>query len=208
MSMSEGEYSRLLADAAESALRALNEVRLPLHILTEHHFGELNENQEEMLVAARSAADVIGGEFEALQTLAQLDGGILHMRADRVQPPNLVRAILPSLLQSAEKRGISLHYDIDGFVSPIVADASRLQTALLTLLGAQVGAAPRDAQIELSLAPDLHASVVRLAPAISLTQTASLLLARRVIAHAGGRIDETSAILTITLGQRSGPRAA
>ena len=43
------EYAALLAEATSALSRQLDEVRLPLHILLENHFGQLNENQEEML---------------------------------------------------------------------------------------------------------------------------------------------------------------
>jgi hypothetical protein len=47
------ELDALVATAAER----MREVLLPLHILLENRFGDLNENQEEMLEAARRSAD-------------------------------------------------------------------------------------------------------------------------------------------------------
>ena len=49
------EYATLLAEAATSASKQLAEARLSLHVLQDNHFGELNDNQEEMIGAAREA---------------------------------------------------------------------------------------------------------------------------------------------------------
>jgi hypothetical protein len=48
-------------------------VRLPLQILLESPFGELNENQEELLRDARAAADAIDAALRKLGHVADID---------------------------------------------------------------------------------------------------------------------------------------
>ncbi|MHB8838348.1 MAG: hypothetical protein ACYC7F_05285, partial [Gemmatimonadaceae bacterium] len=50
------EQSTLLAALVRDTLSRLDDVRLPLHILLEAKFGELNPNQEELLRDARGAS--------------------------------------------------------------------------------------------------------------------------------------------------------
>ena len=57
------EYAQLLATIADDTAKRLEQVRLPLHILLENRFGDLNENQEEMLGAARTAAEAADADL-------------------------------------------------------------------------------------------------------------------------------------------------
>ena len=54
-----GELAALLDAVVTPLGQATSEAQLPLHILLENHFGDLNENQEEMLQAASDATDRI-----------------------------------------------------------------------------------------------------------------------------------------------------
>ena len=61
-----------------SAARQLDEIRMPLHILLENRFGDLNDNQEEMLATARTAADDAQALLERLRQVADVDRGTLR----------------------------------------------------------------------------------------------------------------------------------
>ena len=112
------EYASLLAEAASALSRQLDEVRLPLHILLENHFGQLNENQEEMLAGARAAAEAADVELRQLRDIADLDRGALSLRRDQVRLGDLLRALKPQLEAESERAGI-------WFVMPRRATPSR-----------------------------------------------------------------------------------
>jgi hypothetical protein len=76
------EHAALIARTAEELAARLDEVRLPLHILLSDHYGELNENQEEMLGAAQTAAT------EAAVVVARLRALIAGEAGDGVAPPD------------------------------------------------------------------------------------------------------------------------
>jgi signal transduction histidine kinase len=101
----EGEYAALLAGLAKGAMSRLDEVRLPLHILLENRFGDLNENQEEMLGAARAAVEEAQAEFERLREIAELDQGTLQLRRDAVRMGDVVTTLLPALRAEATAAG-------------------------------------------------------------------------------------------------------
>jgi len=128
------EYAALLTETVATVDRQLDEVRLPLHILLEHHFGSLNENQEEMLGAARQAADQAGEELRRLRLITQLDQGALALRRDPVAVADLLRGLQPLLVTEAQRRGLQLVFDLTPGLPRVSADRLRLQEALELLL--------------------------------------------------------------------------
>lgn len=139
----EREYATLLEEAVDGALRQLEEVRLPLHILLENRFGELNENQEEMLGAARTAAEASDAVMLRLRDVVRLDAGTLPLRSERVRVQEMVEAILPALRALAGEREVSIDADLPPTLPPLHGDRGRLQDAISTLLLEAVrGAAP------------------------------------------------------------------
>lgn len=67
------ERAALVERTASELAAWLDEVRLPLHILLSDHFGELNENQEEMLGAAYGAATEAAAAVERLRAIVARD---------------------------------------------------------------------------------------------------------------------------------------
>ena len=106
------EYAALLAETASAVSRQLDEVRLPIHILLENHFGQLNENQEEMLAAAGAAAAAAGVELARLREIAELDRGALDFRRDRVRVGDLLQALTPQLEADGERAGVQVTIDV------------------------------------------------------------------------------------------------
>jgi signal transduction histidine kinase len=143
------DYARLLASVAEAAAHRLEEVRLPLHILLENHFGELNENQEEMLGAARTAAEAADSDMVSLRQIAELDLGTRPLRKDRIKPSELIEAMRPMLLAAAESAGVTLELDIAPLLPAVIADRARLQEALVTLLRGAIESASRESRLRL-----------------------------------------------------------
>lgn len=127
-------YGELLARATGEAMQRLDEIRLPLHILLENHFGDLNENQEEMLGTARTAAEQAGDAFQRLGEIADLDRGVLVMRHDRIRPGDLIAGVLPALVAEGQQRGVHVSAEVAPALQGITGDRGRLQLALELLL--------------------------------------------------------------------------
>jgi K+-sensing histidine kinase KdpD len=180
------------------AAAQLNEVRLPLHILLDNRFGELNENQEELLGAARAAADVADANLAILRQIAELELGTRVLRRDRIYPADMLHAILPVLQSVGEAHEVLLHADIAPLVPALHGDAAQLQRALLALLRECVAAAPPNTEAHLSLA--VSDGVARVALDLPVAGTSiERELAQRVIAASGGETRSTSHSLTIIL---------
>lgn len=133
----------LLVTVAENALRRLDDVRLPLHILLENRFGDLNENQEELLSSARAAVDAIADELAAMRQIGELESGTRQLRHDRLKLKDLVGALAPMLAALAASQGATVEIDVPPLLPPIHADSALLSGALTELLGAVIATAPR-----------------------------------------------------------------
>ena len=145
------DYALLLASIADASTKRLEEVRLPLHILLENHFGDLNENQEEMLGAARAAAEAVDADMLSLRQIVAFDLGERPLREDRMRPSEIVDALRPLLLAAAEAAGVTLEIDVVPLLPSLVGDRALLQEALSTILRDGLGSAPTDARMQLDV---------------------------------------------------------
>lgn len=193
------EYARLLVSVADTAARELEQVRLPLHILLENRFGELNENQEEMLGAARAAADVLDADVMSMRDIAALDLGEHPMRRDRIKPSALMDAIRPMIMASAETAGVTLELDIAPLLPAIIGDPARLQNAMVTVIRAVVAAAEPEARMRVGVEQEGRLVKVVISGGGTPRRTIRWAAAIRVIrAHDGG-MDERGATLTVNI---------
>lgn len=143
------EYARLLGSIAHDTAKRLEQVRLPLHILLENRFGDLNENQEEMLGAARVAAEAADADLVSLRQIAALDLGDESLRRDRMKPSEIVEALRPMLVAAAESVGATVDVTIAPLLPAIIGDRARLQDALATTLGDAVRSSVAGAHVEM-----------------------------------------------------------
>ena len=193
------DYARMLATVSDNAMQRLNDVRLPLHILLENHFGDLNENQEEMLAAARVAAEATDADFVALRHLAELELGLRPQRRDRIFPADLLQSLMPTLNANAEKADVVLQTDLEELIPAIWADQSQLQDALATMLGAAVATANANTTTQLKLNKSTEGARVVLSGSLNWNPTIRTALAARTIEACGGSVQIASGSITITL---------
>jgi signal transduction histidine kinase len=153
------DYALLLASVADASAKQIEEVRLPLHILLDNHFGELNENQEEMLGAARAAAEAVDADMLLLRQIAALDLGDRPMRRDRIKPADLIDALRPMLIAAAEPAGGTVEFDIAPLLPAVIGDRAMLHDAFVTLLRGAVESAPTDASMRIGA--DHHGDDIR-----------------------------------------------
>ncbi|MEP6621120.1 MAG: hypothetical protein ABJE47_17470 [bacterium] len=139
------DYALLLASVADASAKRIEEVRLPLHILLENHFGDLNENQEEMLGAARTAAEAADADMLLLRQIAAFDLGDRLMRRDRIKPSDLLDALRPMLIAAAEHNNGTVEFDVAPLLPAVIGDRAMLHDALVTLVRGAVECAAHGA---------------------------------------------------------------
>ena len=193
------EYAQLLASIANDTAKRLEQVRLPLHILLENRFGELNENQEEMLGAARTAAEAADADLVSLRQLAALDLGDESLRRDRMKPSEIVDALQPMLVAAAESVGATIDITIAPLLPAIIGDRARLQDALATTLGDAVRSSAAGAHMQMSVDQDAGDIEVTLHGAGTVPSSVRSAAAGRVIQVHGGRVKRDTDSVRIRL---------
>lgn len=148
------DYALLLASIADASTTRLEEVRLPLHILLDNHFGDLNENQEEMLGAARAAAEAVDADMLSLRQIAAFDLSERPLREDRMRPSEIVDALRPLLLAAADAAGVTLEIDVAPLLPALIGDRALLQEALVTLFRDSVASVPTEAHALLGVSSE------------------------------------------------------
>jgi signal transduction histidine kinase len=193
------EYARLLVAVADASARELEEVRLPLHILLENRFGELNENQEEMLGAARTAAETLDADIVSVRQIAELDLGEHPLRNDRLKAIDLIDAIRPMLIASAESAGVTIELDIAPLLPAIRGDRARLQDALVTLIRAVILAAASESRIRVGVGQESRSIVATISGGGAPRRSIRWAVGVRVVQAHGGVVEERDDALVIRL---------
>jgi signal transduction histidine kinase len=193
------EYARLLVAVADASARELEEVRLPLHILLENRFGELNENQEEMLGAARTAAETLDADIMSVRQIAGLDLGEHELRRDRLKAADLVDSIRPMLVASAESAGMTIEFEIAPLLPAIIGDRARLQDAMVTLIRAVLVAARPEARLRVAVGREARSITIVVRGGGEPRRSIRWAVAVRVIRSHGGAVEEREDALAISL---------
>jgi signal transduction histidine kinase len=193
------EYAVLLDEASAAVRRQLDEARLALYILGEGHFGELNENQTEMLAAASAGTEAAEIEMGRLQQIAELDRGALHPRRELISIADLLRSLRPQLEAAGTKTGVALSLDLVPGLPRVHGDRIRLQQALELLLGHLVRHATPGAALVISAATTPGILGITVSGGQSPSLDADIALARRIIEAHGGRIDVSQGETVVTL---------
>jgi signal transduction histidine kinase len=194
------EYTKLLADATADAMKQLDEARLPLHILLDNKFGDLNENQEEMLAAARSAVEQADLRLRRLREIVDIDAGRVALRKDAVRTGDVITSLLPGLNAQGQDAGVEVTADLAPALPRVTADRAKLQEACGLLLSERVRGLPPGSRVSISAEPS--GDVVKIDvkhPGGSQASGADSALARRLIAAIGGTVEDHDGITTITL---------
>ncbi|HEY3933737.1 MAG TPA: hypothetical protein VGL65_03895 [Gemmatimonadales bacterium] len=193
------EYAILIDEGTAAVRRQLDDARVALHILLEHHFGPLNDNQEEMLEAARVGTTAVETELARLQEIALLDRGALNVRRDQLRLGDLLQSLRPQLEADGRKTGVSLTIEIVPGLPRIVGDRVRLQQALELLLRHLVRHATPGSAVSITTETALGTPRIVVQHTLPPTLDADVALARRIIQAHGGTIDVSADGTTISL---------
>jgi hypothetical protein len=128
------EYSGLLADASFTVGRKLDDVRLPLHILLSSPFGELNENQEEMIGAAQTAAEDADEALRFIGRIVDLDAGRVESRPESVRPRDLLAPVLAAVGPRLRQAGATLQADLPPMLPHVQVDPQHTREAVSLIL--------------------------------------------------------------------------
>lgn len=193
------EYATLVRAAVDRSLRQLDEVRLPLHILLDNHFGELNENQEEMLGAARAATESVDIGLLRLRDVLRLDLDEVAMRADRIRVGDLLSSVLPSLQMEGASRDVAVVHEIAVPLPTIDGDRVWLQDALSQLLHDALSRTPDGTALALHAEEREGAIRITVSGAVGEPPAEQAAFARRVVEACHGQLVAADGSLRVVL---------
>ncbi|MGQ0647736.1 MAG: sensor histidine kinase [Gemmatimonadaceae bacterium] len=192
-------YASLVASTGDEVVRQLEQVRLPLHILLENRFGELNENQEEMISAARSAAESADQVTLRLRDLANLDLGALPLRREVVRLGDLLATIVPGIIAETERQDVHVDVSIAPALPSFIGDRERLQEALTLVLREATERTTRGTTMRVTAEATKTQVSITVSGATGRPSTLARALPLRLVAAHGGVIEEVGERTTITL---------
>lgn len=180
------EYARYMTEALTSLERHLDEVRLPLHVLLDTRFGDLNDNQEEMLDAASNAAVRAHAELRRVREIASLDIGLLQLRREPLRVSDLWASLVPALRSRAGERALPLQIDVEPALPVVDVDPVRLREALAVLLRLAVERASLALPLTITWRRDGPNMLLMLRPLPALPDDSEVSHVRRIVsAHEG-----------------------
>lgn len=133
------EYAEILGQAVRTLGARTREAHLPLHILLSSPFGELNENQEELLGDACDAVASADTELRLLDRLIALDRDARTPAAEPVTVETLVQSPLAIARAHGAANAASIRVGLPETLPRVVVDVSAVQEALTALLLAALG---------------------------------------------------------------------
>ena len=193
------EHGELLSQVASTVSKGLDEIRLPLHILLENRFGDLNENQEEMLETARTAAEHVHADVRRLAEIGELDRGALTLRSDRIHIADVMQSLRPTVDSEGAKVGVRVEMEVAPALPPVSGDRGRLQEALALVLADSVRRTPPGGRVRIAIeAKGSGLAIVVEHGAPPNLDVASALAQRLLEAH-GATVERSSGRITVTL---------
>jgi signal transduction histidine kinase len=206
------EYSSILAGVAHLLATRLQDAELPLHVLLSSPFGSLNENQEELLAAARLAVEAADSEVRRLCTLLDLDHGTLTAAPQCVGLKELLRPALAMVQSRADVAHVTIRAEISDAAPRVTADLLHVQAALTTIFTNAVAHTPSGGAISIVAAegdPGRIRIVVKHTGADDMADEAPLemRLARRLIILQHGTLPSIAGQITIELPSESVTKA-
>ncbi len=185
----EPQYSSTIADAIGSAERALMDASMPIHILLTTKFGELNDNQEEMVGAAAGALNRIAQELAVLKALvcAAQAGPTTQRRPARIG--DVLRALEPELRDLAARVGASLKLSVEPGLPHAWGDDRQLRDGIRLALIDDIRFATPGTIVEISVTATPSEILVSALTGAQRSASGTLMLAERILAAQGARLE-------------------
>lgn len=112
----------------------LTTLRMSIHLLLEERVGVLNEQQSELLIAAREDSERLVDILDDLLDLNRIESGKAHLKPQPVAPAVLVRDGVEPFLAEARDRGVSLITTVSDDLPEVLADQTGIRHVFANLI--------------------------------------------------------------------------
>jgi signal transduction histidine kinase/HAMP domain-containing protein len=142
----------LVATASHELKTPLTSIQLAIFMLLEEATGPLTSKQTEMLLDARENCERLLATVNNLLDLARLEEGWRQLNSKPETAESLLRTAVNAIRPRAEDKGVQIVLDVPVDLPAVMADASRIGTALRNLLDNALTYTSAGGQITLSAA--------------------------------------------------------
>lgn len=192
-------HDRLLEQVANTVATRLEEARLALHILQTSPFGDLNENQDELVSAARTASEAADLELRRFARLVGMQSNRRAATRESVSVRALLDPVLAMITSDLSDHGITLTVAIAETVAPVLVDRLAAQEALSLLFGVLAEQLQPASELRLDAVEAADSVTVVSAPGLPepLHNALPVLLARALLEAQAGSAEVTTAALRL-----------
>jgi hypothetical protein len=136
------QSSHVVANVVQLSLKQVEEARLALHILQASPFGELNENQEELIAAARTAMDAADAELRMMTRVVSVSTQAALSTTSVIRLRSLLDIPLAMAMGGAQEVRESVRLPNVDELPAVAVDVPAVQEALALLFRDCVAAHP------------------------------------------------------------------
>jgi hypothetical protein len=197
--LTDRDYEAALVDAAESAERTLNDARMPIHILLSASFGELNDNQEEMLTAAATALERTAEELRSLRSLVDTSTVTKSDRTSIIRVADVLRCMQPELAAQASTNGVSFALKIEPALPAAIGMTAQVRDAIRLVLSDEIRFALPGTSVLAEARSTPRDIIIEAISGAPRSATVKLILADRLLRGQHGRLDHSDEGTTIVI---------
>jgi NtrC-family two-component system sensor histidine kinase KinB len=128
----------------------LRDLQLALHTLVESSSEDLNEQQKDLLFAARQSTEQLYEILKDLLELAEIESGAQQLSTQRLRPIDLARAAVERFQSAAEFKHVRLENQVWSDLSWVVADKQAMKRIFDNLLSNALRHTERDGTVTIS----------------------------------------------------------
>jgi NtrC-family two-component system sensor histidine kinase KinB len=139
--------TQFISVASEKLREPLHSLRLAIHALMEKHAGAFDEQQMDLLLAARQNAERLDEIMNDLLELTDIESGARKLSVERLRPAELAHAAVERFQSYAESRHVKLATNVWTGLPWVLADRQAMKTIFDNLLSNAIRHTARDGQV-------------------------------------------------------------
>ncbi len=124
----------VIATVSHQLRTPLTSLRMSVHLLLEERIGHLNEQQGDLLLAARDESERLARMLDDLLELNRIESGKAHMNIVAVSPFHLSSEGIEPFMVHATDQGVSIVNTIHEGLPEVIADPESIQHVFANLL--------------------------------------------------------------------------
>jgi NtrC-family two-component system sensor histidine kinase KinB len=143
--------SGLLSTVSHELKTPLTSVRMAVRLLLDKRIGELNEQQQTLLTAARADSERLVKTIDDILTIGRVEAGYAKLNMTVVRAREIVDRAISSVDSLLKERGIRIEQHLPAAETTVRVDITMMSCALINILSNAAKYAPAQSAIFVSL---------------------------------------------------------